>query len=807
MEKNLPEKDDQPKPDVPPPDSSSAAAMPKPNDDNKSATTTNPDGDDRKSADTKPVDDQKSSNPTAEVHDEHNSTAKLDDPNVSDVNPSETKVYQGNEGDDPDYELKSFSSMRVNSKRVKDFNAENVEDQSDPLPVLDEDPVLEPEPEPEEDPTLDKVSEDLDRCISCLPESQKNENDVVDGVSFPDELPKLVGKFLNLVEDEVVSKRDSGDAKVKWCQEPENDALFLDSLDRIRRLSKYLSFLGLKFEESHGALINRLVSIQHRALLYLEEEFRILLEESRTCTITDSVCGSDHKDNKDHKDGKDHSTKGGNNNNDSNKQQDQQDQESSGGALPDQAESGGGRDELQADQFLGYAQEVVNNLNKIAKEMISGGYETECCEVYMISRRHMFGETLHELGLEKHSLDDIQKMHWESLERDIISWVKALKECATVYFSGERRLVEAVFADYPSISSSLFSNLAGGVMIQLLNFAEGIAISKRSAEKLFKTLDMYEALREVVPKMDTLFPVNCVNELKHETSTARTRLGEAAICTFCDLENSIKAETGRNPVPGGAVHPLTRYTINYLRYACEYKDTLELVFREHSKIERADSTSGPHRGEYEAGEGSGNTSENQSPFHLQLMRVMDLLDSNLETKAKLYKDVALSSIFMMNNGRYILQKIKGSAEINLLMGDTWYRRRSSDLRQYHKNYQRETWNRLLQCLNPEGLSVNGKVAKPVLKERFKSFNALFDEIHKTQSTWVVSDEQLQSELRVSISAVMIPAYRAFLGRFSQVFDAGRQTEKYIKFQPEDIETYIDELFDGNPNSSVFRKKP
>ncbi|KAM1820580.1 hypothetical protein ACFX11_002102 [Malus domestica] len=128
------------------------------------------------------------------------------------------------------------------------------------------------------------------------------------------------------------------------------------------------------------------------------------------------------------------------------------------------------------------------------------------------------------------------------------------------------------------------------------------------------------------------------------------------------------------------------------------------------------------------------------------MREMDLLDSNLETKAKLYKDVALSSIFMMNNGRYILQKIKGSAEINSCIGETWYRRRSSDLRQYHKNYQRETWDRLLQCLSHEGLSVNGKVAKPVLKERFKNFNALFDEIHKTQSTWVVSDEQMQSEV-------------------------------------------------------------
>nr|POF14463.1 protein prune like [Quercus suber] len=73
------------------------------------------------------------------------------------------------------------------------------------------------------------------------------------------------------------------------------------------------------------------------------------------------------------------------------------------------------------------------------------------------------------------------------------------------------------------------------------------------------------------------------------------------------------------------------------------------------------------------------------------------------------------------------------------MGDTWCQKRSSDLKQYHKNYQRETWNKLLGCLNHKGLNpVHGKVAKLVLKERFKSFNQMFDEIHRTQSSWVVS---------------------------------------------------------------------
>ncbi|XP_038874480.1 exocyst complex component EXO70B1 [Benincasa hispida] len=612
--------------------------------------------------------------------------------------------------------------------------------------------------EPDLHYNLHSILEDVDQFLSTPHASPDREEDSAV------EIPKFIDKFLDLVDAKIEQyNNEESNAKEKEYRVPEDESTFLEAVDRISKLKTAIH--EMKLEEEKTALINRIGSTQQQAITYLEEEFRFFLEESRN---GDADPAADTK-------GK---------------------QEQDRCALSD-AES----DQFQ---FPGYSEEIVSYLNKIAKQMISGGYESECCQVYMVARRNIFEEALLKLGFEKHSIDDIQKMNWESMEREIATWIKTFKQCATILFSGERNLAESVFSAYPPISASLFSNLTRGIVIQLLNFSEGVAMTKRSAEKLFKLLDMYETLRDMVPKMETLFPEESANEIKTETTTARTRLGEAAICIFCDLENSIKADTGKTPVPGGAVHPLTRYTINYLKYACEYRNTLEQIFKEHSKIERADSTSRPHF-EGEQAPNYNPSADNQSLFSVELTRVMELLDSNLEAKSKLYRDIALSSIFMMNNGRYILQKIKGSADIHELVGDTWYRKRSSDLRQYHKNYQRETWGRLLGCLNHEGLTVHGKVVKPVLKERFKGFNALFEEIHKTQSSWIISDEQLQSELRVSISAVMIPAYRSFLARFSQYLDPGRQTEKYIKFQPEDIETYIDDLFDGNPSSMARRR--
>ncbi|OIW02950.1 hypothetical protein TanjilG_13587 [Lupinus angustifolius] len=638
-------------------------------------------------------------------------------------------------------------------------------------------------------PCIEKVSEDIDEFLVSLVEQKEKE-----ATSFG--VPGLVERFLDLMEDKIAKYDVEG--KAKWGELPEEDASFLESITRISKLMKSLtlqmdstppppSFEGEEIKGTKDSLVNRIGLVQQRMMLYLEEDFRYLLEESRN-----NPTKLDH---------------GGNQNQNQNHAYHKGKQ-----VVSEQHELNHEKIEESDHDFPGYSNDAILNLNKIAGAMLCGGYQSECSQVYIISRRNALEESLHKLGFEKISIDEMQKVQWETLARDMVpAWINTFKQCASMYFSNERKLAEAVFVEHPNVAAGLFSNLSRGVVIQLLNFAEGAAMTKRAGEKLFKLLDMYETLRDVISKLDELFPEECVKELKTEMTLAKCRLGEATISIFCDLEISIKSETVKTPVPGGAVHPLTRYIMNYLNIAGDYRETLEQVFKEHSKFDHVDSTSSPHHendDNISGGGGGSNNDDNKdvSPFAAQVTRVMELLDTSLEGKAKLYRDIALSNFFMMNNGRYILQKIKGSSEMARLMGDTWCRKRSSELRTYHKNYQRETWNRVVACLTHEGLNVNGKVQKLVLKERFKSFNALFDEIHRTQSTWVVKDEQLQSELRVSICAVVIPAYRSFLGRFAQYIDPGRQTEKYVKYQAEDIETYIDDLFDGKPHQSIGKRK-
>lgn len=646
-------------------------------------------------------------------------------------------------------------------RRTPDAAAADAKSDSEKLAADRDDDAFIEDPLSESDTAL--IFEEVDRFLETL----SNVGD--DGSNLIHEIPSSIHSLSKMV-DSMISRYNSNKYPAKLGKDPDRDSSFFEALGRISKIAIKLS----EFPTSTASIpsLNRTTTALQRAMSLLDEEFNALLKE----------CKHRELDSKpDKKASKQSSFKTIN---------ESADQQNS--TIPESSESDSAKEEI----FPSFSQETISNMKRIAGAMISAGYEKECCMSYSFLRQSSFKGILNKLGYESISIDEIQKMQWETLQSEIDKWIAVVKKCSKSLFPGEWKLCDSVFTDYPFISHTLFSNLTRAVVIKLLNFANAVVLTKRSAEKMFKLLDMYETIRDLIPAING-FPENCRTELISEAEGAKSGIGEAIVGIFYDLESSIKSDNAKIPVPGGAVHPLTRYIMNYLKYACEYKETLEQVFQfldpkvEEDRPARMDEND--------------DASPRKSQLAIQIAMVMDLLDANLTMRSKLYRDASLRYIFLMNNGRYIVQKIKGSSGITELMGDRWCRKRSTNLRQYHKNYQRETWSKVLQCLSHEGLLVNGKVSKPILKERFKSFNAMFDEIHKTQSSWVVSDEQLQSELRISVSAVMIPAYRSFVGRFKQHFDPGRQSEKYIKYQPEDIEGLIDDLFDGNTASMGRRR--
>ncbi|KAL4584427.1 hypothetical protein LXL04_009028 [Taraxacum kok-saghyz] len=444
-----------------------------------------------------------------------------------------------------------------------------------------------------------------------------------------------------------------------------------------------------------------------------------------------------------------------------------------------------------------YPSDIVCDLRSIAKRMIAAGYFRLCVQMYSSVRKSAVDACFKKLGVEKLSIGDIQGMEWEDLNAKIGKWKRAATLCVRVLFASEKRLCEQIFEGLGTGGGdACFMETVRGPAVQLFNFAETIIISPWAPEKLLKILHLHEILFDLLPDIESVFDGKASESIRIQVTEILSRLAEPGRVMINEFEeNVVLREPSRVTVPGGTIHPLTRYVMDYISFISDYKQTLEnvIVSRPATGSQYSNDPSTPDMDFTDL--------EEQSPFALHLIWIIAILKFNLEENSKHYKDNSLAQIFIMNNLHYIVQKIKGSPELREIIGDNYLMKLTAKYRQARTRYLRATWVGVMYCLRDEGLHESGSfssgVSKSVLRERFKSFNAMFEDVHKTQALWLVPDAQLREELGISISELLIPAYRSFLGRFRSHIESGRHPENYIKYSVKDLETAVLDFFEGS----------
>ncbi|KAL8538879.1 hypothetical protein ACS0TY_000762 [Phlomoides rotata] len=428
---------------------------------------------------------------------------------------------------------------------------------------------------------------------------------------------------------------------------------------------------------------------------------------------------------------------------------------------------------------------ILPLLHDLATQMVQAGNQQKLQKVYRDTRSVVLEESLRKLGVEKLSKDDVQKMQWEMLEAKIGNWIHFMRIAVKLLFAGERKVCDQIFEGYDSLMDQCFADVTAASVAVLLSFGDAIAKSKRSPEKLFVLLDMYEIMRELHTEIDVLFRGKACNDIRESALGLTKRLAQTAQETFGDFEEAVEKDATKTAVADGTVHPLTSYVINYVKFLFDYQSTLKQLFQEFA-----------------------NGDESNSQLAAVTMRIMQALQTNLDGKSKQYRDTSLTHLFLMNNIHYMVRSVRRS-EAKDLLGDDWVQRHRRVVQQHANQYKRIAWAKILQCLSVQGLTSSGGgssvsadggnssgVSRAIIKDRLKTFNIQFEELHQRQSQWTVPDSELRESLRLAVAEVLLPAYRSFIKRFGPLVENGKNPQKYIRYTPEDLEHMLGEFFEG-----------
>lgn len=424
---------------------------------------------------------------------------------------------------------------------------------------------------------------------------------------------------------------------------------------------------------------------------------------------------------------------------------------------------------------------VVPHIKSIADLMFASHYIQEFCQVFIRFWKNALHEYLRLFCMQQMSIEDVLRMEWTCLNCRIKKWCKVTKNVIAFYLPSEKNLFDHLLGEFGSISSTCFIEASKDAMLCLLNFGQAVAIGPLRPERLFCLLDMYDLLRDLCQEVDALFCENHSNFIKMEYYELLKNLGDSAKAIFLGLGNHIASSTSTTPFPGGGVHPLTKYVINYFMLLSEYYDTLRFLLED-----RVVENSG---GVVDALVRLDISSEFPCPLALHLQSVASMLESNLERKSNLYKDDSLKHIFLMNNIHYMVQKIKNS-KIRTCFGDEWIKEHIVKYVQHEKSYERITWIPILSLIT--GYEKSGKA---VLKERCRNFSIAFEDVYKNQTGWTIPDIELRDDLNISTALKVVHAYRTFVGQVKKSL-----SDKHIKYAEDDLEKYLLDFFQGSAKS-------
>ncbi|KQJ82157.1 exocyst complex component EXO70H1 [Brachypodium distachyon] len=429
-------------------------------------------------------------------------------------------------------------------------------------------------------------------------------------------------------------------------------------------------------------------------------------------------------------------------------------------------------------------RETCAHLRAVAEAMMAAGYGKEFVSTFKSRRRASVSGTLQRLLGFSPSLQQAQipKLAWDQVDAKIIQpWLSGARAAFASVFTAERDLCDGVFSgdNGAAFGDAVFAAIADDQATSVLVVAEAaVARARRAPERLFRVLDVHDALAE------TILPavVSAFGEKSEVTSRAVSlvmiKVGDAARGIVASFEAAIQKEPSKATVAaGGAVHPLTRYVINYLAFLADYETALTRIF---SSNQQEQFPFGSDTSSFSVGGGGGSTSSSSSSsLDLPSSSTLSLASNpigwlvfillrKLDAKAGSYKEAALSYLFLANNTHYVAKKAGPGTRLEGVLGEEWAEAQRAKARGYVDVYVRAAW----------GSKVIRGGEEAVM------------EAVAMQDRWVAADEEMGNALRAAVRAAVVPAYRLVY----------RRQGAAARLTPGDVNAMIGGLFGGHAHA-------
>ncbi|OQO10377.1 hypothetical protein B0A51_17855 [Rachicladosporium sp. CCFEE 5018] len=299
-------------------------------------------------------------------------------------------------------------------------------------------------------------------------------------------------------------------------------------------------------------------------------------------------------------------------------------------------------------------------------------------------------------------------------------------------------------------------------------------------------------------------------ELKHEISDAMKPIRETAKSSLTSLLNDTRTkiqQTMALPVDGSAI-PLTSEVMQRLQLMTSYLPPLTSIMRSlgdggWTNTNTANSTSSlPTLKSFDVG------ADGQQLFAHYSMDTIDTLLSNLENRTRsLLKGKSLQGVSMANNVAIVERMIRSSELAPLLANAA--QPKLDAAKKNAKNSYMDGWNEIFKLMQDvtntakaprppsTGAAIDSAALlksmsnkdKDVIKEKFKGFNLIFDELIAKHKAFKMEGE-VRKQLGIEVQKFVEPLYARFWERYHEI-DKGKG--KYVKYDKAQLGAIVNAL--------------